>query len=207
MVSTARMIEVIRAQAAHAGAGAALIRHPGAALATLEQAWRMLALGGIVVRTPNSDDALLATTVQLDGDLVTIVRGDLFANGDDAQRALWLEEHSQALGRTVLPLAPIKRGVAAIRAAILVLAAGLQAPMLAEVFLARLHFAQHVTRLLLLELPSLLMYGLYWCVPRVIGWLLRTRIAPVLREWRETSQRHVAAMSGGGQPHDAGMDG
>ncbi len=174
-------------------AGLALIRHPAATLAAFERAWRMLALGGILVRTPDTEDALIATTVQLDGDLVTVVRRDLFTSGD-AQRAARLDQHVQDLRKAVVPLAPVEAGIGAVRAAMLMLAAALQGTTLIELLLARGQLGQHVASLLSVQLPALVAYVLHRSVPPFLRWRLRARLAPVLRDWRATSESHAKCL-------------
>src|SRR4051794_28884799 len=49
--------------------------------------WRMIADGGVVIRTP-SDAPLVSTSIQLDGDAVTIVNDRAFDRTQEELRAL-----------------------------------------------------------------------------------------------------------------------
>src|SRR5438105_9133845 len=52
----------------------------------LTEAWRVLALGGVVVFTPSDAAPLLKTIIQLDGDVATLVSAEALASGADQER-------------------------------------------------------------------------------------------------------------------------
>jgi hypothetical protein len=178
---------LLSAPGAHARAAFVLLRRPGATLTALEQTWRMVAMGGLLVRTPDCDEALIATTLQLDGDLMVMIRRDVL-DASEAQRADLIDRHIQDLRNAAASLAPAAGGIDAIRSAALAVWAGLQGAALGRLGFVWAEVWRHLASLLALQLPALLAFVLHLSLPRLVHLALRVQLAPVLREWRDASK-------------------
>lgn len=200
MWSTARgwTARIGRMAGDHIAATAAVLRDPAAALAGCEQAWHMLVHGALVIRTPEGDDAVLETTLQLDGDMLVAVRRDLLEAGRSAEREQRTEQHLSALKGALLPLDDIAKALRAIHVTLFGAFGAAQTGYwlhFAESLLqAGEHWVDRALSLALGQLGCWLPLLLRWGLPFVVRWRLRARLRPVLQEWRRSSEREVAHM-------------
>jgi hypothetical protein len=87
-------------------------RDHDAVLRSLALSFEMMVRGGITIKTPDTDAALIATTFQLDGDIVVALSANFAAVATEA-RDMIAVEHASSVRATLAPLARLPEALRA----------------------------------------------------------------------------------------------
>jgi hypothetical protein len=100
-----------------------VFRDRKAVIRSLELSFEMMVRGGITIRTPDTDAALIATNVQLDGDILVELSPQLSLLSPDA-RDVMAARHASAVSASLMPLVRLPEVVQALYTVLAALAAG-----------------------------------------------------------------------------------
>ena len=175
------------------GAVFQVVRNPGAALSAIEQAWHLISLGALVISTPEGEQALIATSVQLDGDMLTAIHPDLLQPGREAERDRRTEDHLMKVRTALAPLHEIIRAHRGIKTLVIGMFSGMQGGYWLHFLYAILRSGRDWTSdLAWLASEQLGCWSpmlLHWILPRFLRWRFRARLARLFQDLRQTTHQ------------------